>query len=1017
MSSKHFKLLAVFVFLSFKVSAQDIEKKFTAWPDEAKPRAWWHWMNGNITRQGITSDLEHMKSAGLGAAYIFNVSDNIPHGPVQVLSDAWFDLMVFAIQEADRLGLQMGMHNCPGWSASGGPWIDPAHAMKKIIYEERCIEGGKKVDIKLDFPTKQEFYRDIKVLAFPTLKGDEKGKGYRFEQWVERTGAVDKTAGMNMPPLKKSDEENIIAKDQVVDISPYMDASGHLKWDAPAGKWTIIRFGYTNLSTKNHPAPPEATGLECDKFDRASIQLHFDAYVGKVIERAKPYVGKAFKSVVIDSYEAKIQTWTDAFPAEFRSRRGYDIYTYLPCLTGRILGTPEETDRFLWDFRRTIADLFTDVYYKTMKELTNSYGMLLSVEPYGNYNTNNIDLGVHCDTPTGEFWAGRDPGHSVKLAASIGHIYDRKYIETESFTALPNEGVWWNSPRTLKAQGDYVYTMGITRFTFHSYPHQPRPEIRPGMTMGPHGTFFSSTNTWWDAGKAWFTYLGRSQAMLQWGNYAADILYYPGEDAPLTVANIFGKVNKDKLHPGNLYDFCNSDVICNRIKIEGGKITLPNGAQYSLLVLPESNTISVGMLTRIKELVHAGMMLLGSKPTRAKGLEGYPQSDEQIGKLADELWGKSAGKSGSKSYGKGKIYWGMPVQTILNEIEVLPDFEAKEGGDLNLNFLHRRLGGQDVYFIANRAEKSGKVKCYFRVNGKIPELWDAVTGRMIQPAIWYREKEMTCVPLDFYSFSSIFVLFRSNDRDADPVQDILVEGKSILDHGSFAYGDVYVDDAGKLHLDAYKEGGYELRKASGARETVQVGKADHVVDVSGSWDVYFDPKMGGPGKVSFDALESWTKNTNDEVKYYSGTAVYTRDVELPASMTGKRIWLEFDSVMDIAQVQVNASECGTLWTPPYRIDISQFAKPGRNRLEISVTNAWNNRLIGDERHPLVSKYVNAGGKWEGTYRVHEIPAWYLQGEPLPASKRVAFSTWRVYDLHSPLIDAGLIGQAKIVATL
>ena len=952
----------------------DLQEIFTNSPEEAKSWTWWHWMNGNISKKGITNDLEEIKKAGLGGAQIFNVTDRMPAGPITFLSQEWMDLTLFAIQEADRLGLQIGMHNCPGWSASGGPWVEPKNAKKLVVFSEYYTEGGK-INVELPVPVHQDFYEDIKVLAFTTLKDDNKDGKSRFASWREKTGNVSNVSVL--PPIAAAKSDNIVDTEKIIDVSKYMDVSGRLSWDAPQGNWTIVRLGYTNSVRLTKQAPDGGSGLECDKFDTIAVKMHFDAYPRKLIEMARPYVGKTFSVMVIDSYEGGVQTWTAAFMQEFAKRRGYDMTLWLPCLTGRIVGSPELTDRFLADYRLTISDLYRDNYYGYMRKLVNAYGMKLFVEPYGDHNIHPIDIAGQADLVASEFWVNQNRAplweSTIKAIASTAHIYDKKIVDAEAFTSRP-PNVLHITPADIKPHADWAYMQGLNKFTFHSYPHQPRPDVKPGISMGPHGTFFTCNNTWWEPGKALFDYFTRCNAMLQQGLFVADILSYTGDVAPWTAHLAESGYENLNFYNGYSFDYCNTDVILNRISIKNGKIALPGGMTYSLLLLPKGNSINLTVLQKIQTLVKQGMTLVGERPEISQGLKGYPDSDAQVKSIAAQLWGNDNAASGVYSYGKGKVFWGKTTEQVLQELSIVPDFVGQtEKSDININFTHRSSGDADIYFLSNSDDKTGKAECFFRVKGKLPELWNPSTGEMKTLSVFTKSQDGVTVPLYFDRNGSLFIVFRKSDKGFKPVEDTDLEQFGMM-------------------------------------------KTDNVIDISDNWDVWFDPAMGGVGDVMFGKLNSWIVHENPEIKYYSGTAIYKKNFDIPETMSGNRLYLTFDRIADLAKVVVNGAECAILWTPPYRVDITKYIKSGNNTIEIAVTNTWKNRLVGDERYPENHAFAaSREARMVGTSGITKIPDWFIQDLPKPDNKRVAFVTWKHYTVESPLLDAGIIGGVKIMA--
>ncbi|HKJ68259.1 MAG TPA: glycosyl hydrolase, partial [bacterium] len=639
--------------------ASGLESGFRNPPDSARAHTWWHWMNGNVTEDGITRDLEAMKEAGLGGFQAFHVTDRIPHGPVGYDTDEWHKLMAHTIRKADSLGLEMCFHNCAGWSSSGGPWITPETSMKTVVWSEVQIRGPQEsFDGWLEEPeSNHNYYNDIAVLAFPTPAGERgEDQGFRLINWRAKAGY--EREDRPEPDTRSISPEETIPISQIIDLTDQMQADGRLNWEVPEGHWTVVRFGYTTTGVTNHPAPPEGEGLECDKLSKEGAEAHWNGIVTKVLEDAGPRAGRTLNSVLIDSYETDDQNWTQQFAEEFNRRRGYDILAYLPCVTGRVVGSIEVSERFLWDFRRTIADMFAENYYGRFAQLCEQNGLKLYVEPYGRSGFfDDFANASQADIPMGEFWVNRyDAWHwwSSKLASSAAHAYGRKYVGSETFTAGGNNAAWINHPYSLKTLGDYFYCQGINRFIFHEYAHQPWPDFKPGMTMGPHGFQMNRGNTWWNQSADWLTYLARSQYMLQEGRFVADICYYFGENAPNTL------VREHQLRPvppdGYDYDAFVTDVLM-QLEVENGELVLPGGMRYSVLVLPHfDRTMRPEVLRKIRDLVRNGATVVGPKPIRSPSLSNHPDCDEQVRSLADEIWGNANGTDITRhESGRGRV--------------------------------------------------------------------------------------------------------------------------------------------------------------------------------------------------------------------------------------------------------------------------------------------------------------------------------------------------------------------------
>jgi hypothetical protein len=877
----------------------ELEKGFLNPPDSAKPHTWWHWVDGNISRLGITLDLEEMKRVGLGGAQIFDVAVGIPAGPVAYMSDAWRALVNHAAEQAARLGLELALHNCAGWSSSGGPWIKPEQAMQMLVVSELRVRGPQEFDGPLPQPpTRRGFYRDVAVLAYPTppcetltmaearpkitssapdldsskltdgnqdtivtlplpttppgafiqvefaqpftaravtiapgwgasasgeLQASDDGARFRkvadfflseptllgapvvvtfapttaryFRLLFARSGRrgaavrlaeVTLKAGQrlrdwpakagyfraNNLPLDptQAPPEAVIHRAQIVDLTARLTSTGRLVWSVPPGHWTILRFGHTCTGKENHPAAPAGRGLECDKLSKEAVEAHFQAGLGKLLADLTPLAARGLKHVLIDSYEVDCQNWTPRFREEFQARRGYDPLPFLPAMAGRIVESVAVSERFLWDVRRTIADLFAENYYGHFARLCHAHGLSLSVEPYGNGGFDDLTAGGQADIPMSEFWVngwGND-NQGSKLASSIAHTYGKRIVGAESFTADASHGRWQNHPYALKPLGDLMYCGGVNRFIFHRYAHQPWPDLKPGMTMGPWGFHFERTVTWWSQSRAWLAYLARCQYLLQSGLFVADLCYFSGEGAP------YSPPARPALNPppppGYDYDVCNAEVLLSRMSVSAGRLALPDGMTYRLLVLPPDRTMTPPVLRKIQSLVAAGAAVLGPKPLSSPSLQDWPECDRQVQALADEIWGPCDGSRVTEhKYGRGKVFWGKPLAEVLAALEVPPDFELTAHGPWQplIHYIHRRAGSTEIYFVCNQNRRPEVVEASFRVTGKVPELWHPDTG-LIEPAPLYRQQAgRTIVPLRFDPAGSVFVVFRKPSASVD----------------------------------------------------------------------------------------------------------------------------------------------------------------------------------------------------------------------------------------------------------
>jgi hypothetical protein len=1037
--------------------ADPLAAGFAAPPEAAKPQTWWHWVNGNVSKAGITLDLEAMKRVGLGGAHLAQVGPGVPQGPVPYDSPQMAECVRFAFQEADRLGLELCLFNSPGWSSTGGPWIKPENSMKVLVYTETTAAGGQNVSVLLAQPrVAQGFYRDAYVVAYPTPAEDARVPNFNNGGGAGRGAGRGGAATASAPAAGAGGNAAVgtIDPTKVVDLTKNMNAQGQLTWNAPAGNWTILRIGFTTNGTQNRPAPDGGGGLEVDKYSKEALDFHFNYFFGPLYDVMKPLAARGQVAALIDSYETGPQNWTDRFPAEFQKRRGYDMMAYMPTMMlGRIVGSTDMAQRFLWDVRKTQAELMDEYYYGHFTELCHQHGMLAYTEPYNTVNFDEMIAGSYADMPMGEFWQGAANERSIKLVASVMHMNGKPIMGAESFTS---QSRWTEYPYALKALGDFMWTQGLNKFVFHRFAMQPNPDPTavPGMTMGPWGGHFDRTNTWFEQGRAWMQYIQRSQFLLQQGQFVGDLVYFAGEDSPVR------NPDESRLNPppppGHDFDTIDTGTMQKRVKIVDGKITLPDGLAYRVFVLPAiSRTMSVQTAQNLHDLVNAGMTLVvnGPKPERTPSLMDYPNGDAKVARLAGDLWGNLDGTTVTEvRLGQGRVFWGVPLASVLEEkLNAKADFTfTSHSGTADVNYIHRHVpassGGAEteIYFVANRGQQAEDLVCSFNVTGKQPELWDAVSGQHGRAGLYNASGGRTSIPLQFEPSGSMFVVFRnapaahltSISRDAKPLvsADPLIDNTRPPPAGLFPRTNQralalpqppeprLVELAAGAAPVAWQSGAYTLRNAQGRDQSIAV-TVPAPLEVTGPWHVAFPPRLGVPPQEDFDWLISWPDSRDVNIKYFSGTATYTHKITVPMdSLTyPRRVFLDLGRVQVLAQVLLNGKDLGIVWTFPYRVDITDAAHGGDNDLEIRVTNLWPNRLIGDEQLPAEIQYVGAGGRGAGgagagrglTNSITQIPDWYAQGLAKPAGQRITFTTWHHWSATDPLIESGLIGPVML----
>jgi hypothetical protein len=1035
-----FLIIIILVFVQctvpIKTSQADFETlvaDFKTPTDDNTLWCYWYWIGDNISKEGITKDLESMKAAGIGAAFIGNINPEEKDGPVPMLSEEWWSHMVHAVNEGKRLGVDIGSFNCPGWSMSGGPWITYDKAMRHMVYSETTVSGGKKLAIKLEQP-KAEF-QDVYVLAFPKNAKEEiildnsnskitstpliknaeilldgntavsirftskehtinintdqpitarsiqlnpgsenlvldcelqafvENKFVTIKQFnfdrrdfngqvgpipygaltlsfpevtsnqfklickkiqvsrnavhgisgfseikISEAAVVDnylgKTLGrMHPTPQPNADsyvwesmpeienKEQILTQEGVLDISDKMDAEGTLNWDAPEGEWTVMRFGMTPTGVKNDPAAPQGKGYEVDKANRALARFHFENFIGEFLKRIPEESKSAFKYVIADSYEKGSQNWTDGFEQKFEKKFGYNPKKYLPVFSGRIVGSVEESDRFLWDLRRAVADDVAYEYVGGLREIANENGLKLWLENYGHWGfpSEFLMYGGQSDFVSGEYWNEGTLGDiECKAASSAAHIYGKKRTSAECFTAAQRSFV--RHPAMLKKRGDWGMTEGINHHVLHVYIHQPDSDKVPGANAW-FSTEFNRQNTWFEQGKTYFDYIRRSQHLLQQGTYAADLCYFIGEDAPIMTGATNPAVPK-----GYSFDYINAEVIMNRMTVKDRRFVLPDGMNYGMMVLPPLETMRPELLAKLEQLVSEGGRIYGQAPKASPSLQNYPQSDEKVNALATKLW---TGDTAIKTYGKGAIITDIPLQEALNAFEINKDVDVSD----DVLWTHREQDGLEIYFLTNQSGKAIEVNPSFRVEGLKPQLWDAVTGEIKELSDYTVADGRTSIPLKMEVDRSWFVVFSNASNE-------------------------FVEKAIGANTPDYQ-----------VTQTINT-----------PWKINFESKNIAPENITTTELMDWSKSKDDLLKYYSGKANYTTTFTYQKS-EAKVVAIDLGELGVMATVTLNGKNVGTSWMAPYRLYITDALQEGENKLEIKVVNVWRNRLTGDKTLP------------------------------------------------------------------
>jgi alpha-L-rhamnosidase len=1021
MTKNFLKVMLIVISLSILMSCNSqslensasLEKGFVNPPESARIWVYWFWLNGNLTKEGMTADLEAMKRAGVGGVLIMEVDQGAPVGPVAFMSDKWRELFKHMVSEAQRLGLEVNMNNDAGWNGSGGPWVPLDKAMQVIVTSEMQVPGGKKFEEELPKPLVIDgFYRDIAVLAFPTPM-DPTNLSYRIENLSDKGVFPERQRGQpnssgRATPDSIIPPESVIARGKIVDLTAQMDGSGKLTWEvpslpgSPSGEWTIIRFGHTFTGAINAPAPATGTGPECDKLSKEGVESNYNGMMAKLVKDVGSMTGKTLVATHVDSWEIGGQNWTPKMREEFKRLRGYDMMPFMPVMTGRIVDNLEISERFLRDVRQTVSDLVAENYIGHLRKLANEDGLKLSMEAYTT-PANDLDVANFVDEPICEFWWPNGGGlyWSVKAMASAAHVNGLPIVGAEAFTAN-NDERFLAHPANIKALGDRAFCDGVNRFIVHRYAMQPWvDDRRPGMTMGPWGLHYERTQTWWEDSKAWHEYVARCQYLLRQGMFVADVLNLQSEE-PMK------RFTPMKLS-GYDYDAISPQSFLKNVTVKSGVLELPSGMKYRLLVLPDVDAMTPQMLEKIEKLVENGATVVGKPPVRSPGLSGYPECDAQVKRLVEKLWG--TGPATDRKVGKGRVVAGKTPSEVLTTMGIQPDFNASQP----ISYIHRVLDEMDVYFVANSDTQYVEAVCNFRVSGKTPEAWYPETGRMKPISVFEEADGCTRIPLRFEPSGSMFIVFRKGKvKASEQIVSVKHDGQELVHMSAGGIGNVEQEPAFDLvGREISQKGTYEIKAADGKTRQVTISNLPEPVEIKGPWEVKFAPGWGAPEKVVLDNLVSWSEHSDNGVKYFSGAATYRKTFDfapLPMSdpLLKPAVYLDLGKVAVMAGVKLNGKDLGVLWKPPYRVDISDAVKAGENVLEVRVVNLLINRMIGDELLPEDSERKDDGTlkKW---------PQWLQDGKSSPTG-RFTFTSWRLWKKNSPLQESGLLGPVIIVRT-
>ncbi len=910
---------------------------------ENRPLALWAWLNGFVDTTQLVYELEEMKDKGMRGAFIWDVGaiadpeKIVPAGP-EFLGLKSLGYISLTLNTAKRLGLDIGLFFSSSWNA-GGPWVSEADASKELLSVMQTVTGPEMKKI---------------IIGKPKLSSP---------------GAKNYTLISSMA-VPHSDSKLVdFASNRNVNLDKFTSDDQVIEWKIPEGKWDIISFFMCNTGQNLECPSPNSNGLIIDHLSRRATLRNFDSMLTKLGTVMSPQ--NKLKFLELDSYEVWLaKDWTPDFLNEFKSRYGYDPKPFLPILQGYRSTDSSLAERFLGDYNRLVSDLIIENHFGQSVELAHKNGMELYSEAGhgGHARVDPLKALGNSDVPMGEFW-NRQKNWVTKEAASAAHIYGKKLVAAESLTGWQN---WQHGPTDFKQIFDIAFCAGLNQVVFHNFAHSPAIAGKPGFAYHA-GEHINVNTTWWGMARPFMDYLSRCSYMLRQGNFVGDLCIYYGDQAPNQVParridpNILPRYPEGTcLHcgvpkpvdPGKLegydYDYINRDIITNHAKVENGMIVLPSGQSYKMMLLPDRVDISIEVLQTLEKLIYNGAIIIGRKPLRSNSLKNYPQCDKEVMAIADRIWGKIDGKTVlSNKYGKGTVHWGKSVKQVLDELNIPPDFEVKgvNNSDRRIDYIHQKTKSQDIYFVSNTATETVTLTGVFRVDkNKVPELWDAETG-LIQRKLEYKKVD-NGISIDFVMdpLASRFVVFSNK-----------TSGKN----------------------DAALS--YDLQFGFSKKRDGRIVKKESF-DISYNWNIKFSPNIGAPASYKLDSLVSWSEIDNDGIKYYSGLATYEREFSIPDGALGTEAtaFVCFKDVQEMLRVFVNDKDCGIVWTPPYKCNITPHLKAGPNKITVQVINTWNNRIVGDVRNGS-EKYTNTN----------------LRSKFKP---------------NTPLLKSGLMGKAEIVLT-
>lgn len=980
------KPILVFLYLlscSINSIAQSLEQNFRNPPVSARPKALWPWVNGNINLSQITYELEEAKRKGMGGFDIWDIGASvdpnklIPAGPA-FLSDQSLQAIAHTINEADRLGLEIGLTFSSSWNA-GGSWVKPEHGAMGLFRSDTIITGPQTFNSSLAFP------------IIPSTYHGQPNLSSLYKDPTTGLPVYYKEVALLAHPYQK--DSAIASLEQIVDLKDQQSNAGKIKWEVPAGSWRIIRYVCAPTGQPLAIPSTNSNGLMLDHFSAGAQQANLDYIFKKLLAVTGPLKNRSLKYLYGDSYEVNSAVWTPLLPEEFKKRNNYSLVKFLPLLDG--FGLPDKitVDRFQFDFTKTLSDLIIENHYQLARKICEQHGIGFCAEaggpgqPIHNVPFEDLKALGALTIPRGEFW-NKHPQleilQIVKGIASASHIYNQKYVEAESFTSV---WLWQEGPDELKPLADRAMCEGLNRFVYHTFPHTPPESGFPGWVYN-FGTLINTTNGWWPKSQGFHQYLARCSYLLQQGNFVGDVAFYYGDRAPNFVP---AKHFITSLGLGYDYDVVNTDAILNKMKVKNGRIYLPHGQYYEVLVLPDEKNINPAVLKKLEQLIRDGATIVGPKPEYSYGFYQQEANDKLVKDIAHKIWGTGSNRDiRENKYGKGKVAWGKTIREVLKGKRIIPDlqFHSNQSTD-TIDFIHRSTGREEIYFIRNVKKETLNGIAEFRVKNLVPEIWNAQTGEIIPVPAYTVLTNSIQLPLSFNANGSCIIVFRPGIKK-NTIGSLATDGKKINDINS---NDPLISYSSKGIITSMNgKWTWTINSHSFSKQV----SLPSPVSLSGPWELRFEQ-----GKINIPVdtmltLIPLNKSEKEKIKYFSGTVAYHHVFTLTKDQLQKDrlLILEMGNVKEIAEVFVNGKQMGLSWHAPFQLDITGAVQEGDNYLVIEVVNTINNMLVGDAKQPE-------------PYRRTKTNITKLS------------NAWRQPFAEAPLLDAGLIGpvQIKFVQTI